>query len=185
MSDIHVEIPPLPAAAEHDAALRDTLSIYQQQIAVQMRDQLQESYKRVLEDAKKEAALQFERWQGEQRREAAITAFAQRVTTPTMDRPYALPASAEQIADVLRGVGDDARAKLEAMFESFLASGLVSFQSMGSAAGGEDTSNATALFDNLVFAKIQQGMSKSAAIMAVSKERPDLYAAQTARKAGK
>lgn len=175
--DIELPTPPLLS----DPALQQQFAAYNQQMQAHFRQQ----FEQMQTQAQAEAQRQFQQWQAEQRRESSILAFAQHATAATLERQHALPFTAEQVADALRGLNDAQRGKVEALLTGVLESGLVAFDALGAAGDGEQAASAKEQYEALVFAKMDKGMSRMDALRAVNRERPDLYQAQTQQKGGR
>jgi ClpP class serine protease len=174
------EPPAPPVDLSNDPQMREQLAAF----AGEQRQWILSQMEAVRVQAQAEARQLFEQQQGEQRREAAVTAFAQHVTTPTLARPHALPFRAEQVAEALRPLNDAQRAPVEALLRQVVESGLVAFDRMGSGAGAEEQRDAAEQYRAAVFAKTSGGMSEFDAIRAVNRERPELYAAMQQPKGG-
>lgn len=170
MPELELPAPPLLS----DPALQQQFAAYNQQMQTHFRQQ----FEQMQTQAQAEAQRQFQQWQAEQRRESSILAFAQHVTAATLDRQHALPFTAEQVADALRGLNDAQRGKVEALLSGVLDSGLVAFDRLGAAGEGAAVASAKDEYAALVYAKVEKGMSRFDALRAVNKDRPDLYQAQ-------
>lgn len=173
-----LELPTPPLLS--DPALQQQFAQYNQQMQSHFRLQ----FEQMQQQAQAEAQRQFQQWQAEQRRESSILAFAQHVTAATLERQHALPFTAEQVADALRGLNDAQRGKVEALLSGVLDSGLVAFDALGAAGDGKEVVDTKEQYEALVFAKVERGMSRLDALRAVNKERPDLYQAMNTPKGG-
>jgi ClpP class serine protease len=174
-----ITMPPLPQL--NDAAMQQQLAAY----SAAMQSQLQAQYQQLTRQAEQQAAAQFQRWQAEQEARQAILTYAQHATTPTLDRPHALPFSAEQVVNLLSALPAANRPAVQQALTDILDSGLVPFDRIGSGGGGEEAQSAREQFDALMLAKTASGMSYAAALKAVAKDRPDLYNAQSTLKGGR
>jgi hypothetical protein len=118
----------------------------------------------------------FERRMLETEQRNAIHAFARRATMTNAEQPYAIPGTAEDLAQLLLETPSAVRAKWSALLTRLTTAGLVSFDEIGSSGeGAADTDR----WGILVNAKIAAGLSRVQAIQAVGREHPDLYAAQS------
>lgn len=132
-----------------------------------------------------EADARFERRMAEERVRNDVENYAQHITTPTLTRQHALPGQAATYGAFLLSLSASQRSAATGLFDSILASGLVSFEEIGSSGEGAESRDAGTEWNALVTAKVASGMGRAAAIQAVAKERPELYAAQSSRKGGK
>lgn len=184
MSDEQPTVPAVPEPPApplmSDPAIQAQFAAYNQQMQAHFRAQFEEMQR----TAQAEAQRQFQQWQAEQKREASILAFAQHVTTPTIERQHALPFKADQVADALRGLNDAQREKVEALLSGVVESGLVAFDRVGSGGGEGEQRDAKEQYEAAILAKVAGGMSRLDAIRAVNRERPDLYTAMQQPKGG-
>lgn len=166
-----LELPPLPQMS--DAMQQQQIQAYSTAIEAQMRQQ----FEAIQRQAEQAAQARFERWQAEQQEANAIRAFAQHVTTPTIDRRHALPFSADQIAAALLALPAANRPAVRELLDGVLQHGLVPFERVGTGGEGQEERNVAEEWSAALFAKTQQGMSRSAAIEALRREQPALFAA--------
>lgn len=170
MSDIGLEqAPPAVLPPISDPNVQARLDAYLAQTQAQMAQREREIEQRLTAD--------FERRMLETEQRNAIHAFARRATVTTPEQPYAIPGTAEELAQLLLETPSAARAKWSALLTRITTAGLVSFDEIGSSGdGGADTDR----WSILVNAKVAAGMKRVEAIQAVAREHPDLYAAQQA-----
>jgi hypothetical protein len=164
-------VAPLPPIS--DPALQARVDAYfaQQQAAMQQRER----------EIEARLKADFERRMLETDQRNAIHAFARQRTMTTADQPYAIPGTAEDLAQLLLETPAGPRAKWSALLTRITTAGLVSFDEIGSSGeGGEDTDR----WSILVNAKVATGLSRVEAIKQVAREHPDLYAAQSRAKKG-
>lgn len=176
------QLPPMPSL---DAAAQTQLEAVGRQMQAAMQRQLEAQYKQMAERAEQEALQRFTRWQAEQEQAASIRAFAQHVTTPTIDRRHALPFSADQIVAVMQALPAANRGAVRELLEGVLSAGLVPFERVGADGAGEDDRDPAEEYEALVLAKMDKGMSRFEALRAVNRERPALYQAQQSAKKGR
>ena len=152
-----------------DPSVKAQVDAFLAQHAAQMADQ-----KRALEAQVK---AEFQRQMLETEQMNVINAFSQRATVTTPNQPYALACTPDELSRLLLETPSGPRAKWMALLNRLTqGDGLVSFDEIGSSAdGGADTDR----WSILVNAKVAAGMGRVAAIQAVAKEHPDLYAAQS------
>lgn len=167
--------PALPAV--NDAAMQAQISAYVGQMEANFKAQQDAAFAR--------AQSEFERRIAEMEQRRAIESYAQHITTPTLSRPYGVPGHADEWVSLLAATPAAIRPQWQAKLDAILSSGLVSFEEIGSSAEGAESRDATTEWNAAVTAKVAQGMGRAAAIQAVAKERPELYAAQSSRKGGK
>lgn len=167
--------PALPAV--NDAAMQAQISAYVGQMEANFKAQQDAAFAR--------AQSEFERRIAEMEQRRAIESYAQHITTPTLSRPYGVPGHADEWVSLLAATPAAIRPQWQAKIDAILSSGLVSFEEIGSGGEGAEARDAGAEWNALVTAKVSQGMGRAAAIQAVAKERPELYAAQSSRKGGK
>lgn len=175
----------LPAMPALDAAAQSQLEAVGRQMQAAMQRQLEAQYKQLAQQAEQQALERFARWQAEQEQSAAVRAFAQHVTTPTIDRRYALPFSSDQIVAVMTALPPANRAAVRELLEGVLTSGLVPFERLGADGDGEEDRDPREEYEALVLAKMDKGLSRFEAIRAVNRERPALYQAQQSEKQGR
>lgn len=176
------QLPPMPAL---DAAAQGQLEAVGRQMQAAMQRQLEAQYKQLAQQAEQQALERFARWQAEQEQAASIRAFAQHVTTPTLDRRHALPFSPDQIVAVMTALPPANRAAVRELLEGVLSAGLVPFERVGADGAGEDDRDPAEEYEALVLAKMDKGMSRFEALRAVNRERPALYQAQQSAKKGR
>lgn len=164
--------PALPPV--NDAAMQAQINAYVAQMEARFKAQQDAAFAR--------AQQEFERRIVEMEQQRQIEAYAQHITTPTLTRPHALPGHADDWARALRALSAEQRKVWQPLLDTILSSGLVSFEEIGSAGEGETEQDARARYQALVNAKVDAGMARVAAIKAVNREHPDLYAAQSAPK---
>lgn len=142
-------------------------------VVAQMTAQFEQQRQIVLEQAQ----AQFQRQLAEMQAQQAIQTYAQHITTPTMQRPHALPFTSAEVVTFLSSLNPEQRKGAQGMFDRLLDSGLVSFEELGSSGEGAETQqSAKEQFDAAVQAKVASGMSRLAAMQAVQREQPTLYA---------
>lgn len=165
--------PPAPPALNlSDPAIRAQFEQY----TAEMQAMYQQQYALAQEAARQQARAEFERWKAEEARHAAWLAFAQHVTTPTVQRPTTIAYSAEQILDILSAPTAE---KVQQLFQDALDGALlVSGRPAGSSRGEEDDAGA---WQALVFSLQQTGLSQYDAIKAAARKRPDLFREQGGR----
>lgn len=131
-----------------------------------------------------EAEARFERRMADERARRDIESYAQHITTPTLARPHALPGQTATYAAFLSSLSSEQRKAAQGLFDGILAAGLVSYAEIGSSGEGPGAGDTASEWAALVSAKVQAGMTRTAAIAAAARENPDLYAAQSAPKKG-
>lgn len=167
-----VALPPLtpPVIASNDPAVQAQVNA----VVAQMTAQLEEQRRMVLEQAQ----AQFQRELANMQAQQAIQTYAQHITTPTLSRPSGLPGQASDYSAFLASLTADQRKAAQVLFDRILASGLVSFEEIGSAGDGEGARSAKEEHEALVVAEMaKNGNSRVAALQSVNRARPDLYAA--------
>lgn len=167
-----VAIPPVS-----DAAMQAQINAYAAQMEARYKAQQDQAFAR--------AQAEFERRINEMEQRRQIESYAQHITTPTLTRPHALPGSAEDWTKALTALSTDQRKLWQPLLDTVLSAGLVSFEEIGTSGEGAEAKDAQAEFASLVTAKVAGGMSRVAAIQAVAKAHPELYAQQSAPKGGK
>ncbi len=178
MSDIQAPVeqatfvaPALPPISDPNVQAR--LDAYLAQTQAQMAQREREIEQRLTADFEKRML------EGEQRN--AIHAFARARTMTSVDQPYAMPCTAEELASLLLSTPPAVRGQWSALLTRITTAGLVSFDEIGSSAGSDADTDRWSI---LVNAKVAAGLGRVAAIQAVAKEHPDLYAAQASAKKG-
>jgi hypothetical protein len=131
-----------------------------------------------------EAEARFERRMQELQAKQQVESYAQHITTPTLTRQHALPGQASAYGAFLLSLSASQRTAAMGLFDNILASGLVSFEELGSAGEAKGEASPKEQYTAAVNAKIAGGLSKLAAIQAVAKEQPALFAAQSEPKKG-
>jgi capsid assembly protease len=149
-------------------------------VVAQMTAQFEQQRQIVLEQAQ----AQFQRQLAEMQAQQAIQTYAQHITTPTMQRPHALPFTGAEIITVLSSLNASQRTAVQGLLDRVLDSGLVSFEEIGSS-GDSDARNEREQYQALVSEKVKGGMSRLEAIKSVNREHPALYAAQSNPKGGR
>jgi len=128
-----------------------------------------------------QASAEFERRMREMEQRSTIEAFARRCVVTTADQPYAIPASADEVINLLLETPSQVRGKWQALLTRITKSGTLSFDEIGSAGeAGEHADQWRAL----VASYEARGMSAVEAIKAAAKAQPALYDAQTSAKRG-
>lgn len=127
-----------------------------------------------------EADARFERRMAEERVRNDVENYAQHITTPTLTRQHALPGQAATYGAFLLSLNASQRSTATGLFDNILASGLVSFEEIGSGGEGEGTPDPSQQWQSAITAKVSAGLSRSAAIEAVKREQPALFAAYNA-----
>lgn len=169
-----VVMPTLPPVS--DAAMQAQINAYAAQMEARYKAQQDQAFAR--------AQAEFERRINEMEQRRQIESYAQHITTPTLTRPHALPGSAEDWTKALTALSAEQRKLWQPLLDIVLTAGLVSFEEIGTSGAGEDAKDAQAEFASLVTAKVASGMGRVAAIQAVAKAHPELYAQQSAPKKG-
>jgi hypothetical protein len=141
-------------------------------MVAQMNAQLEQQRNIILE----QATARFQREMAEMQARQQIETYAQHATTPTFDRPHALPFTAQEMIDFLTPLSAAQRTQARAMFDRLLKSGFVDFGEYG-AIGEERTQSAAERWDAAVAAKTRNGMARSKAIEALMVEQKALYEA--------
>lgn len=167
-----VEPPAPPQFTAADPAVQAQIN----DVVAQMRAEQAAQRALVLEEAR----AQFAREMAEERARSAIQTYAQHVTTPTLQRPHALPFTSAEMATLLTETPAAPRAKWQAFIDKILADGFVDFSEYGSVGEGIGEQSTKEQFDAAVLAKMQGGMSKLNAMQAVGREQPELYRAYQA-----
>jgi hypothetical protein len=166
-----VALPPIS-----DPALQARVDAYfaQQQAAMQQRER----------EIEARLKADFERRMLETDQRNAIHAFARARTMTDATSPFAIPGTAEELAQLLLETPAGVRGKWQTMLTRITTAGLVSFDEIGSSGEAEEAADRWSI---LVNAKVAAGFSRVDAIRAVAKEHPDLYDAQSraAKKGGR
>lgn len=145
-------------------------------VVAQMTAHFETQRKLVMEQAQQA----FQRQLAEMQARQDVEAYAQHITTPTMQRPHALPGQPATYAEFLLSLSAPQRQTARGLFDGILAGGLVNFEEIGSQGEGEESKDAKAEFESAVTAKMAGGLSRSAAILAVKDAQPALFAAYNA-----
>lgn len=161
--------PVLPPISDPNVQAR--LDAYLAQTQAQMAQREREIEQRLTADFEKRML------EGEQRN--AIHAFARARTMTTVDQPYAMPCTAEELATLLLSTPSNVRSQWSALLTRITTAGLVSFDEIGSSG---DSGGDTDRWAILVNAKVATGLSRVDAIKQVAREHPDLYDAQSRAK---
>lgn len=171
--------PAMPALDLTDPAVQTQLSAYSAQMQAYMRQQ----HEAVMREASERSRVEFERWKADEARRATIFAFAQHVTTPTLQRPSTIAYTAEQIATILANPTTETVQQIfrDAIDGVLLTSSIPT----GSSREGEGAQDDAARFNALVFEKQREGLSQAEATKAVAKQHPALYNAMNKPKGGR
>jgi hypothetical protein len=161
--------PPLPP----DGALANRQAVYLEQLELRASAREEAAYAR--------ATAEFERRIQELEQRRTIESFAHTKTVTGIGHPWAIPCKADELAKLLTETPPAPRAQWMALLNRITAAGLVSFDEIGSSAEGAELADQ---FNALVAAKVATGMGRVQAIQEVSRQHPDLYAAQTRVKKG-
>lgn len=132
-----------------------------------------------IENIRAEARLEVQREYARLQREQKLTAYAQHIVSPTMERPYALPLEAKEVTVFLLAL-DGLSPELCTQFQGFtnriLSAKLVDFSEIGSNADGEEARPVAQRWNEAIAAVMRdRNVVKSAAIGIVAEEQPDLY----------
>jgi ClpP class serine protease len=178
MSDQPQEAPPVaqplpPPPAAQDAAMQSRLDTYIQATEQRLQAAQEAAYAR--------AEAEFDRKLKELEQIRTIEGFARAKTVTGIGQPWALPCKAEELTKLLAETPAGPRGQWMALLNRITAAGLVSFDEIGSSAEGAELADQ---FNALVAAKVATGMGRVQAIQEVSRQHPDLYAAQTRVKKG-
>lgn len=147
-----------------------------EQLTARQMEMLQAQWARLQEQSTRQAEEMFARWTRDMEQRQKMTAWAQNATTPTMQRQHALSCTETELVALLAETPAPVRAKWQALIDHTLANGFVSFEEIGSSGGEAPEQTAKERFDAAVNAKVATGMSRYAAMQAVGKEQPELYA---------
>lgn len=174
MSEQDTTTTPVVVAAPAPPPVNDAVVNAQVQAYV---SQLQKQYEAAQQSAMERAQLEFERKLAEMQARQQIESYAQHVTTPTLSRQHALPGEAGAYSAFLLSLNGDQRKQATALFDTILASGLVSFEEIGSGNAGDGQSDHEAVLarvESIKASKMSSGMGAvdalSAAIRAVGKD---------------
>lgn len=175
MSDEEQTAPPpapdfsaLLAQAFQGGQLTESITArFTEQFTVQMQQQIE--YAR--QQAEAAASRQIAEFQARQQ----IETYAQHITTPTLKRQHALPGQPSTYSAFLMGLNGEQRKTAQAIFDTILTSGLVSFEEIGSEGDAPPEQSAQEQFEDAVLAKVANGMTRLAAMQAVQNEKPELY----------
>lgn len=177
MSDQIQEAPPVaplpPPPAAQDAAMQSRLDTYIQATEQRLQAAQEAAYAR--------AEAEFDRKLKELEQIRAIEGFARAKTVTGAGQPWALPCQAEELTSLLAETPPAVRGKWMALLGRITVSGLISFDEIGSSAEGAELADQ---WNALIAAKVATGMGRVQAIQEVSRQHPDLYAAQTRVKKG-
>jgi hypothetical protein len=176
--------PPAPAAFVAPPPSGGDGAIFQAQMDAALR-QMQAQYEAQASQALQSAQLQFERWKVELAATQEIAQFAQHVTTPTMQRPYALPLDGAAVVKFMTGLGAEARKDAKALFESILTSGLVSFEEIGSSGAGAGDIDAVQAYEDALSAELKINSVRSVALSNLRRKQPAIVAAYNEARASK
>jgi len=164
-------LPPPPAA--QDAAMQSRLDTYIQATEARLQAAQEAAYAR--------AEAEFDRKLKELEQIRTIEGFARAKTVTGIGQPWALPCTAEELTKLLAETPAGPRTQWMQLLTRITASGLLSFDEIGSSAEGAELADQWAA---LVSAKVAAGTPRVQAIQQASREHPDLYAAQTRVKKG-
>lgn len=166
--------PPLPPPpATQDAAMGARLDTYIAATEQRLQAAQEAAYAR--------AEAEFDRKLKELEQIRTIEGFARAKTVTGIGQPWALPCKAEELTSLLAETPSGPRAKWMQLLNRITASGLVSFDEIGSSAEGAELADQ---WNALVNAKVGAGKSRVEAIQETARQHPDLYAAQTRVKKG-
>lgn len=162
------DVPPLPSfPAADNAAMQARLDAYMAQI--------EQRNAAIQAGAFARAQAEFDRRVHEMEQRGAIESFARAKTTTSTDQAYAMPCTAEELTSLLLETPSAVRQRWQTLLNRITASGLVTFDEIGSSgAGGE----AIDQWNAIVNAKQATGMSRVDAIKQAGRDHPDLYAQQ-------
>jgi hypothetical protein len=164
-------LPPPPAA--QDAVMQSRLDSYIQATEARLAAAQEAAYAR--------AEAEFDRKLKELEQIRTIEGFARAKTVTGVGQPWALPCTAEELTTLLAETPPAARTKWMTVLNRITASGLISFDEIGSSAEGAELADQ---WNALINAKVAAGKSRVQAIQEAAREHPDLYAAQTRVKKG-
>lgn len=166
LEQVSLAAPPLPVVA--DPAVQSQMEAYIRQMEAR-------------NDASREAAFvqmraDFDRRIRETEQRSQIEQFARAKTVTTTDQPWAVPCTADELTQLLLETPAAVRPRWQTLLNRITASGLVTFDEIGSSgAGGEEIDQ----WNAIVNAKVATGMKRVEAIKQTAKEHPSLYAAQS------
>lgn len=143
--------------------------------------QINARYEQQQQQALAQASAEFERRMREMEQRSSIEAFARQRTVTTADQPYAIPATADQLTQLLLETPAAVRGKWQALLSQMTTSGLLSFDEIGSAGDGGESADQ---WFSLVASYQAKGMNRVEAIKAAAKAHPALYDAQQYAKKG-
>jgi hypothetical protein len=146
-------------------------------MSAQMQAQYATQYEAMLRHADERAQAQFQRQLAEMQAQQTVRTWAQNATTPTINRQHAVPGTTDELYALAMDMPSAVRSKFMAYVDRVNATGLISFEEIGAAGEGAAEASAKERFDGAVSAKVAGGMSRYAAMQAVQKEQPALYAA--------
>ena len=164
-------LPPPPAA--QDAAMQSRLDTYIQATEARLQAAQDAAYAR--------AEAEFDRKLKELEQIRTIEGFARAKTVTGIGQPWALPIKAEELTKLLAETPAGPRTQWMQLLTRITASGLISFDEIGSSAEGAELADQ---WSALVNAKVAAGTPRVQAIQEVSRQYPDLYKAQTRTKKG-
>jgi len=166
--------PPLPVVA--DPAVQSQMETYIRQMEARSAAAQEAAFVQMRAD--------FDRRIRETEQRSQIEQFARAKTVTTTDQPWAVPCSADELTQLLLETPPAARMRWQTLLNRITASGLLTFDEIGSSgAGGEEIDQ----WNAIVNAKVAAGQSRVEAIKQTAKEHPGLYAAQAlpAKKGGR
>lgn len=139
-------------------------------------EMMQAQFAQMQEAANKKAEQMFVRWQAEQEQRQKMIIWAQNATTATLQRQHALSCTADELTTLLAETPAGPRARWQALLDSTLTNGFVSFEEIGSSAEG-DARDVVERWDAAVTAYQQSHpkMAASAVIAAVMRDNRPLY----------
>lgn len=176
-----VPMPPLPTLIASDPAMQaQAVQAQIDALAAQMAAQMEQQRATIMEQAQ----AQFQRQMAEMQARQQVETYAQHITTPTMQRPHALPFTAAEVSTFLLSLNGDQRTTARGLLDRVLTAGLVSFEEIGTSAEGGEAS-VDDRWQAAIDAKVKTGMSRSGAIEAVKREQPDLAAEYAAPRVAK
>jgi len=120
-------------------------------------------------------SAEFERRIRETEQRSSIEQFARAKTVTTTDQPWAVPASAEELTQLLLETPAQVRGKWQTLLNRITTAGLLTFDEIGSSGAGAEQIDQ---FNAIVDAKVGAGMKRTEAITSTAREHPALYAAQ-------
>ena len=177
--------PPAPTTppAPGDAATPDMAQMFARMFAdagitQQMRDGYVELARQQIEMAREQARLEAQREIAEFQARQQLMAFAQHVTTATLQRRQSLALTPDQVVSLL----GDTPAPVRERWRQFMADvvegrAVIAAEPVGADGEGREGTDPAEAFDAQVQAYAAQGMSRSAAIEAVRRNHPAIYTA--------